>query len=314
MMQTLINYNKLNDSFKKTLIFHLGKNAGFYSEYNGMILTMLYCLQNKIKFVLYSKDANFGFKNGWTDYFEPFCSETINIIHKYLNIRTFETGKVRFADFNFLKWHVKMAVFSALYAAIKPFKSTLFTQDIWAEVWNKNLLNQNFYFPELGINGGFIHACNKLIELTYRFNTDVKKEIFSIIEKTGLPEKYIACHIRRGDKSIEADLIPVEKYIEELKTLPIKDVFVSTDDYSVYKTLACNFLQWNWITLCEEKEAGYNQVSFNYLDAKSKKRAIIRLLAEVNIWSLSDVFIGTETSNLDIFLSRYKPDITKLVD
>jgi hypothetical protein len=30
-------YNTLNNSYKKTLVFHLGKDAGFFSEYNFMI-------------------------------------------------------------------------------------------------------------------------------------------------------------------------------------------------------------------------------------------------------------------------------------
>jgi hypothetical protein len=75
MVDLLKQYKELNNSFKRRLIFHLGYDGGFFSEYNNMILAMLYCLENKIKFILYSKDANFGYKNGWTDYFLPFCEE-----------------------------------------------------------------------------------------------------------------------------------------------------------------------------------------------------------------------------------------------
>jgi hypothetical protein len=41
-----------------------------------------------INFKLYSKDANFAFKKGWIDYFEPFCDEIDNDFHSWINRRT----------------------------------------------------------------------------------------------------------------------------------------------------------------------------------------------------------------------------------
>lgn len=55
------------------MIFHLGIDAGFFTEYTYMLHAMLYCLQHKIQFKLYSDDANFGWEKGWTDCFVPFC-------------------------------------------------------------------------------------------------------------------------------------------------------------------------------------------------------------------------------------------------
>lgn len=60
---------------KDKLIFHLGHSAGFYSEFNNMVLAILYCKQHSIDFRLYSADANFGIRKGWRDYFLPFCAE-----------------------------------------------------------------------------------------------------------------------------------------------------------------------------------------------------------------------------------------------
>lgn len=65
-------YRLLNSSFRKTMIFHLGIDAGFFTEYTYMLHAMLYCLQHKIQFKLYSDDANFGWEKGWTDCFVPF--------------------------------------------------------------------------------------------------------------------------------------------------------------------------------------------------------------------------------------------------
>ena len=55
-------YQKVNEKFESVLVFHVGESAGFFSEYNCMILVMLYCLQHKIQFKLYSRDANFGYE------------------------------------------------------------------------------------------------------------------------------------------------------------------------------------------------------------------------------------------------------------
>ena len=57
-------YRLLNSSFRKTMIFHLGIDAGFFTEYTYMLHAMLYCLQHKIQFKLYSDDANFGWEKG----------------------------------------------------------------------------------------------------------------------------------------------------------------------------------------------------------------------------------------------------------
>ena len=42
-------YHLLNRSFKKTMIYHIGIDAGFFTEYTYMLHAMLYCLQHKIQ-------------------------------------------------------------------------------------------------------------------------------------------------------------------------------------------------------------------------------------------------------------------------
>lgn len=58
-------YRRINKSFKRVLIFKIGLNSGFFSEYNNMILAMLYCLENRFKFKLSSNGANFNTQFGW---------------------------------------------------------------------------------------------------------------------------------------------------------------------------------------------------------------------------------------------------------
>jgi len=83
----LTEYKKLNESFEKKLVFHLGSRSGFFSEYNCMLLCMIYCLQHEIQFQLYSRDLSISVRDGWTDFFEPFCPETTKNLHRLFNSR-----------------------------------------------------------------------------------------------------------------------------------------------------------------------------------------------------------------------------------
>ena len=62
-------YAKLNNSFSKKLIFRIGVDSGYFSNYNNLILAILYCLKHKIKFVLYADHLLFAFQDGWSDFF-----------------------------------------------------------------------------------------------------------------------------------------------------------------------------------------------------------------------------------------------------
>ena len=84
------DYNKLNNSFKKKLVFRIGESAGFFSEYNNMVLAMHYCLVNRIRFILNSKDANFSIHKGWEDFFKPFCKEYNYSLFQIYNLRFFK--------------------------------------------------------------------------------------------------------------------------------------------------------------------------------------------------------------------------------
>jgi len=69
----LNKYKELNESYKPILVYHVGIDAGFFSEFNDLIFMILYCLEHKIQFKLYSDDANFGIEKGWQDYSVKKC-------------------------------------------------------------------------------------------------------------------------------------------------------------------------------------------------------------------------------------------------
>jgi hypothetical protein len=276
-----------------------------------MILAILYCLKHKIRFVLYSKDANFGYKDGWNDFFEPFCKQTTCFIHRHLNVRLFTTRK----QHGFIKWRLKGVFAQKLAEIIKIFAPfSYFTQDLWRILFNIEMLNEEYDIPELDIKGDFVHACKRLVELTWNYNSSTKEDVEKIMNKCFLPDKYISCHVRRGDKNTESDYVSLEKYIKYLEKYEISDVYVSTDDYTVYKMLQKEKPEWKWHTLCNISDKGYDQSIFNNINDEQKKNHIVELFASVEIMNKSTLFIGTKTSNLGLFMSIYNPDITKGVD
>ena len=77
-------YRLLNSSFKKTMIYHIGIDAGFFTEYTYMLHAMLYCLQHKIQFKLYSDDANFGWEKGLGRLFRTFLRASARTVSPHL--------------------------------------------------------------------------------------------------------------------------------------------------------------------------------------------------------------------------------------
>ena len=106
-------YHLLNSSFKKTMIYHIGIDAGFFTEYTYMLHAMLYCLQHKIQFKLYSDDANFGWEKGWEDCFAPFCEQVHEPFHHTYNTHRLPSWQALMKDkklpkTKLLKWKLKV--------------------------------------------------------------------------------------------------------------------------------------------------------------------------------------------------------------
>ena len=142
-------YNEINESYKETLVFGVGLEAGFYSEINNMILAVVYCLDNNIKFCLHSESANFKFLRGWTDYFEPFCDEKNNWFTNRFDHR-FPTDTVLYKKY--------------ILQLIKHiFGIDFLTYDLFSKIHSSENESKLYVIPELKIDGGIQHACKKII-------------------------------------------------------------------------------------------------------------------------------------------------------
>lgn len=286
-------YYDLNNSFKKKLVFHLGAEAGFFSEYNNMILAMLYCLDHKIKFVLYSEDANFGYKEGWNDYFLPFCDETKDKFHKKYNFRNHDYLQSELTRNDRLK--IK------LYKQLN--RVDYLTQDLWLDIRNKSFENKIFQIPQLGINGDLRSACKVLIDMTWKYNSLISEKIEDLQNSLDLPPKYIGIHIRRGDKHTEQEEINISEYFDKVKDIEnCNNAFVLTDDYTVISDIKRFYPDWNIYTLCRETERGYVHAEFQKADKEKIRDAHISLFASVDIISKAEYFIGTFGSNPGMYL------------
>lgn len=287
-------YYALNKSYKKKLIFHLGADAGFFSEYNNMILAILYCLTNKIQFVLYSEDANFGYKKGWTDYFLPFCDEVNDNFHKKYNFRDYDFLQKRLSK----KDRIKIKIYKFLH------RIDYFTQDLWLSIRNRNHEKETYNIPELGIiNHSLRESCQKLISLTWQYNLYTAPIIKNKIESLKLPQEYLGFHIRRGDKHIEQDLIGISIYLNKAEVIcNTRNAFILTDDYKVITETKKLYPEWSIYSLCNESETGYEHALFKKENKSTIKDAHLNLFASIDILSHSKYFIGTFGSNPGMFL------------
>ncbi len=151
-------YRLLNNSFKKTMIYHIGIDAGFFTEYTYMLHAMLYCLQHKIQFKLYSDDANFGWGKGWEDCFAPFCEQVHEPFHHTYNTHRLPSWQALMQDkklskTKLLKWKLKVTCKNIIGKALAFFTYGKPIRLNFQVTFNPN---QHFHIPELGIDGDYL--------------------------------------------------------------------------------------------------------------------------------------------------------------
>lgn len=292
-MDWINKYKEVNNSFKKKLVFNIGVDAGFFSEYNNMILAMLYCLKNEIKFSISSKYANFSVQNGITDYFLPFCSQDDQWFNKNYNTRPYLTGRIKYPF---------------LYKPIKRIYGVdFFTQDLWDKFHNKKFEKENFRIDKLGINGSILEAARVLIENIWRLNPSVRSQVQTNISSVGLPKDYIGFHIRRGDKFLETKGVELHQYFSRAsKVTDIRNAFIATDDYRVIEQLTLSFPEWKIFTLCKNSSTGYDYQTFHQQGKAKVFEELVDLLTDIEVLSAAASIFVTYSSNIGMFLGMRK--------
>jgi hypothetical protein len=286
-------YKRLNESYSRKLIHHFGTGNGFYSELNSLLFSVLFCLQNKLRLELYSKDALFCFGNGWNEYFEPFCPEFKNdfigkrISKDYIN-----------------NHHDKHICY--LY---KIFTRNDILNDIYWYCRSGWFEHSSFDIPELGIHGDIRQAMKVIIPIVYRFNTTYTHIIEEFIEGIGLPEKFISLHVRAGDKITERQLITPQSYLDKAKELSYcKNIFVATDDYRIYEELKKSNPEYHFYTSTSPDDKGNDTDKFFASTKENIQRNLIEMFASIDIFLKSELFVGTYSSNPGLFAGMLLDD------
>lgn len=286
-------YNTLNNSFKKKFIYRLGSQVGFFSEFNSLVLAMLYCVQNDLQFILSSKAGNFAYKQGWTDYFKPFCKETNSNFHIKHNVRPF------YASFPRRKHLINV---------YKILSNSYLLQDLWPKFHNAKFAENQFNIDKLHINGSFLTAAKKIIEEIWVFQPHIQDTINTTIRNLKLSDHYYSFHIRGGDKVTEARIYSIQSYIDALTTVVGSDklkkctIYVATDDFNNITNLKNAYPHLNIISLCRPSTRGHNQAEFNSQTNEKKFNLMMDLLTEIEILSKSTEFVGTSSSNIGMFM------------
>lgn len=282
-------YRHINSRYKKKLIYNFGSEAGFFSEYNNMILAMLYCLKNNIRFELFSLNNLFAENDSWLEFFEPFCDFNKDINNRKYNYRQ--------------PIYLKTITFKIKKLIFKIKSRSYLTNELWKYFHNSLFVNEYFNIPCLNIYGTTRFAARELINLTWRFNVETKTEIKNIINTLNLPNKFAGLHIRSGDKNIEIENFEIDQYINLLKSkTTLKEVFVFTDNFLVFVELKNRYPDYSFFTLCDKNEFGYKQVDFVELSNYKKRMKMLNMFSSVEILCNSEIFIGTYSSNPGMYL------------
>lgn len=317
--ELLEKYQRLNKSFRRKLVFRVGIDAGFFTEYTAMINAMLWCLVNKVEFRLYSDHANFGYSEigGWNDYFNDFCAVDHHSFHSKYNFykvpslcrmvkTSVQSGSM---NANYLsqgiKWLIKRSctnVIGSVYAFLKYGPHVLLTFNV-----SRKELPDYFNIPELGLKGTYLDAFRMMVDISWHFNENVLCQIAKETESLSIPDSYASCQIRGGDKVSEVELIKPEQIIEKILALSpfVQNIFVLSDDYRIIHRVRQAYPQLVFYSLCAENEKGYVNSDFCKMKGEMKRQQMCRLLASFDIILNSDFFVGSITTGPSYFALKY---------
>ena len=290
-------YNEVNNSFTKRVVFHVGDGGGFYSEVDAMMQCMLWCYARKIKFVLYSDDANFSGGHGWNVFFESFCEEDHNILNHYGNHRF----NIRLRDYkHYLQFKISSFILKKIY------KIDYLTQDIFSIAIDRKVSQVEVVDCDIfDVHGVNFEEFAKLIKYVMRYNEKTLSEINKRIDSINIPNDYCSIQLRGGDKTLECDVLNnVSVMVERMISLKpdIKNLFVFTDDYSYIELIKNKYSQINVYTLTGENEKGYVNSDFQKSDWEYKYNNMIKLFSMVELCVNSSFHFGNECTCVNQYI------------
>lgn len=305
-------YRRINESFEKRMIFHVGFGGGLYSELNSMMEFMLFCYQHHIRFELYADDANFSKPggNGWEELFEPFCP----ISHDPLN------QKANYRPTDYLSQIRPHRLWTRGHYYPRKLKrntgADYLTQDIWCMCISDAFKKSRIKWELFGMDGVCETEFAKLSSVAICPKPEIRQKMDALIAGLHLPKHYISMQVRGGDKYLEYDkLVEADAFIEKVETLGLSHMplFIFTDDYRNVTYLREKRPEWKLMTLTGEDERGYYNNEFNKQDWEFRKANLIKLLAIIEVCVKADLHIGSNQSCVDMYLRSRKGEQNYIV-
>lgn len=305
----VMSYRRVNEAFRRRMVYHVGVDCGLFVEINYMVNAMLFCLARRIRFQLYSDDANFCTGEGWTEYFLPFCEEVHEPFHRQYNFHRPPSWRRilrlcrRQKAIGPIVWKLKSVrktVIGHLMALLTYKEYVLLGQDV------TDCPDHHYRIPELGIEADYTEAYGLLARIAFRFNPSIGRQATHVRARLSIPALYDGIHIRGGDKVMETCLISGQRIMQTLNPKAGSCVFVLTDDYRQYQELQTNYPHVRFLTLCQPEERGYLHKAFSQKSPKSRQEAIVRLLISVDLLLHSHSFVGSITTGPSVFVMKQR--------
>lgn len=166
------------------------------------------------------------------------------------------------------------------------------------------------------------------IKSILNYTPEFNKEIQSVVSQFNPPQSFSCFHIRRGDKvgeklyewtqktgrteSKRFEFCDYLKHCEDIKT-----IFIMTDDFRCIQEareyINKNNLPHKILHLTNESQDGHSETLNIQNDRSYSKQELVQFFAEIEIAKLSDIFVGTLTSNVYRYIMNTCTTNTKFI-
>ncbi len=273
---------------RNRILVHEPGIRGFYAEFSTVAHAMVYAWTNNLQFVIDSSSWGFRCQQGWSDYFTPIFTEYEPEMDSRVEFRT--SGRVH-PSATGQHVHYRNILFS------RPERVTI---------------GDHVVLGDHPIN---IH----FLRMLFVPNPRVRRLINECIEQLGVPDHYVALHLRRGDKIGDQDILyPAQAYLKRVTGKQRElAVFAMSDDYAAIKevaeALAKDGSKRPLISITEASQTGFDAdrlgegklfLRGDFLPDSDAERStytdteVVRLLTETVIAAQSERFIGSYFSNV----------------
>ncbi|MGN0282247.1 MAG: glycosyl transferase [Prevotella sp.] len=287
----------------KKIIYCL-THRGMYSELLYLALAKVYADSYGYELLVNTNMWNSSLEKGLADWFIPYFKNTNNILTQQYRIYTDEhpwIGKIYYDPFFFLTYW-KFWLFNKIYKTMHP--TSLLSRDVYKRMRSNEFLDK-FSTEDL------LQAISNVFKRFYVYNDDTMKYIVEKKARLGIPVKYIAIHVRRGDKirTGEMDFLDLPIYMDKLREfLHIsRNVYIATDDVSIIQYFQKEFKQHdiNLYYNADNVQNGFDEKTYNLKSKKTKRDDVLNILFDMDIMIHSSFFIGTFSSNVGKVVPLY---------